>query len=92
MKDLSREVAMLCPLCENDQFECLDEEFEDGVDTLDEVRFRCSDCGSVFTKEELIAEAVERVKEECTISKRSFLKNCKVKHDCKQERPDIIFD
>ena len=26
------------------------------------------------------------------ISKRSFLKNCKVKHDCKQERPDIIFD
>ena len=71
MKDLSREVAMLCPLCENDQFECLDEEFEDGVDTLDEVRFRCSDCGSVFTKEELIAEntevlnnAVENIKEE----------------------------
>lgn len=71
MKDLSREVAMLCPLCENDQFECLDEEFEDGVDTLDEVRFRCSDCGSVFTKEELIAEnaevldnAVEDIKEE----------------------------
>ena len=71
MKDLSREVAMLCPLCGNDQFECLDEELEDGVDTPDEARFRCSDCRSVFTKEELIAEnaevldnAVEDIKEE----------------------------
>lgn len=35
MKDLSRKVAMLCPLCGNDQFECLDKEHEDGVKTPD---------------------------------------------------------
>lgn len=71
MKDLSRKVAMLCPLCGNDQFGCLDEELGDSVDTPDEARFRCSDCGSVFTKEELIAEnaevldnAVEDIKED----------------------------
>lgn len=79
MKDLSREVAMLCPLCENDQFECLDEEFEDGVDTLDEVRFRCSDCGSVFTKEELIAENAEVLDNAVEDIKEEFLKKLQSK-------------
>ena len=79
MKDLSREVAMLCPLCENDQFECLDEEFEDGVDTLDEVLFRCSDCGSVFTKEELIAENAEVLDNAVEDIKEEFLKELQSK-------------
>ena len=79
MKDLSREVAMLCPLCENDQFECLDEEFEDGVDTLDEVRFRCSDCGSVFTKEALIAENAEVLDNAVEDIKEEFLKELQSK-------------
>ena len=29
MKNLDRKVTLLCPLCGNDQFESLDEEFED---------------------------------------------------------------
>ena len=54
MKDLDRKVKLLCPLCGNDQFESLDEEFEDLLHASDDVRLRCSDCGSEYTKRELI--------------------------------------
>lgn len=54
MKNLDRKVTLLCPLCGNDQFESLDEEFEDLLHASDDVRVRCSDCGSIFTKGELI--------------------------------------
>lgn len=54
MKDLERKVKLLCPLCGNDQFESLDEGFEDLLHASDDVRLRCSDCGSEYTKRELI--------------------------------------
>lgn len=54
MKNYDRKVALLCPLCGNDQFESLDEKFEDLLHASDEVRVRCSDCGSKYTKHELI--------------------------------------
>lgn len=54
MKDLERKVKLLCPLCGNDQFESLDEEFEDLLYASDDVQLRCSDCGSEYTKRELI--------------------------------------
>lgn len=54
MKDLDRKVKLLCPLCGNDQFQSLDEEFEDLLHASDDVRLRCSDCGSEYTKRELI--------------------------------------
>ena len=54
MKDLERKVKLLCPLCGIDQFESLDEEFEDLLHASDDVRLRCSDCGSEYTKRELI--------------------------------------
>ena len=38
----------------NDQFESLDEEFEDLLHASDDVRVRCSDCGSEYTKRELL--------------------------------------
>ena len=31
MKNLDRKVTLLCPLCGNDQFESLDEEFEESM-------------------------------------------------------------
>ena len=34
MKNLDRKVTLLCPLCGNDQFESMDEEFEDRGDTV----------------------------------------------------------
>ncbi len=54
MKDLDRKIKLLCPLCGNDQFASLDEEFEDLLHASDDVRLRCSDCGSEYTKRELI--------------------------------------
>lgn len=71
MKDLSRNVTLLCPLCGNDQFESMDSEFEDIKDAPDNVRLRCSDCNSIYTKEELIEEnseildnAIEEIKKD----------------------------
>ena len=54
MKNLDRKVTLLCPLCGNDQFESLDEEFEDLLHASEEARVRCSDCSSVYTKHELV--------------------------------------
>lgn len=54
MKNIDRKVKLLCPLCGNDQFASLEEEFEDLLLAPDDVRLRCSDCGSVYTKRELL--------------------------------------
>lgn len=66
MKDLSRNVNLLCPLCGNDQFESLNSEVSD-VDSEDNDMLKCSDCGSVYTKDELIegnAEVLDNAIEE----------------------------
>lgn len=54
MKNLERNVKLLCPLCGNDQFESLDEKLEDLLHAGDDVRVRCSDCGSEYTKRDLL--------------------------------------
>lgn len=67
MQNYERKVALLCPLCGNDQFAMLDEEFEDIIHASDYVRLRCSDCGSEYTKRELIdgnAEIIDNALEE----------------------------
>ena len=56
MKDLRREVSMLCPVCGNDQFESLDVQCLDPNDAPDSTLLKCSDCGATFTKDELIQE------------------------------------
>lgn len=67
MKDLECKVKLLCPLCGNDQFVSLDEKFEDLQYASDEERVLCSDCGSEYTKRELIdsnAEFIENALDE----------------------------
>lgn len=59
MKDLSRSVSLLCPVCGNDQFSAVDNDFEDLSDAPDETRVKCSDCGAIRTKAELIEENQE---------------------------------
>lgn len=56
LKDLSRNVTLYCPVCGNDQFESLDEQFENLMDADESVRFKCSDCGRVISKDELLEE------------------------------------
>lgn len=54
MKNLDRSIVLLCPLCGNDQFYSLDEKFDDLLYASDDAKARCSDCGSEYTKRELI--------------------------------------
>jgi len=71
MEDLTRNVQLLCPVCGNNQFETFDTATDEFMDATDETRFRCSDCGNIFTKRELIDENqavinenIEEVKQE----------------------------
>ena len=61
MKDLSRSISMLCPVCGNDQFESMDAQYQELNEAPDEVLLRCADCGATFTKEELIQENAEKI-------------------------------
>ena len=54
MQDLYRNVSLLCPTCGNDQFETLNEVEGELKDADDTVRFKCSDCGLIISKEELL--------------------------------------
>ena len=67
MKNIERKVPMRCPVCGNDQFESLDVDHDDLIDALGTAKLRCSDCGAIHTKEELIAangEAFDIAKDE----------------------------
>ena len=59
MKDLSRNVSLLCPVCGNDQFSAVNDNIENLKDAPDETRIKCSDCGATRTKAELIEENQE---------------------------------
>ena len=61
MDELEIGVAMHCPLCGNDQFESLDVDNDDVLDAPNHIRFRCSDCQSVYTKEDLLEENSEAI-------------------------------
>lgn len=50
----NRNITLHCPTCGNDQFSCVDVNFDDLSDAPDEVKLKCADCNSIFTKGELI--------------------------------------
>lgn len=54
MKNLERKVTLYCPICGNDQFSCIDESIDNLSDAPNDVTLKCSDCGRILTKEELI--------------------------------------
>ncbi len=56
MKNIEKSVTLFCPTCGNDQFETLDEIQGEIIDADESVRFKCSDCGLIITKGELIEE------------------------------------
>lgn len=61
MKDLSRNISLRCPVCGNDQFSAVDVDIEELSDAPDETRIKCSDCGAIRTKAELIEENQENI-------------------------------
>lgn len=54
MKDLSRNITLYCDVCGNDQFSTLDEITCELKEAPDETKVKCSDCGKIFTKAELL--------------------------------------
>ena len=61
MKDMKRNVTLRCPVCGNDQFESLDVDHDDLLNAPGTAKLRCSDCGAVHTKDELIAANGEAI-------------------------------
>lgn len=49
-------ISMKCSVCGNDQFSTVDESIEDMMNAPDETEVKCSDCGRITTKEQLIEE------------------------------------
>jgi len=56
MKDMQKSIKMLCSVCGNDQFSTIDESIENLLDAPDETEIKCSDCGLITTKEQLIKD------------------------------------
>jgi len=56
MKNMERTITLKCSVCGNDQFSTVDETIEDLMDAPGETLIKCSDCGRIVTKEELLKE------------------------------------
>ncbi|AWP28099.1 hypothetical protein [Paenibacillus sp. Cedars] len=56
MDNLEKSIKMICRTCGNDQFSILDEDIHDLKNAPDETKIKCSDCGLVTTKAELIED------------------------------------
>ena len=58
MKNLSRNVTLYCDICGNDQFSTIDDLDCELQDAPGETKIKCSDCGKIFTKDELLVQCL----------------------------------
>lgn len=79
MKDYSREITLLCPVCGNDQFESLDVEDGDELTAPDTIRYKCSDCKSIYTKAELINSNNESIEDNIDEMEKEVMKDLEKK-------------
>lgn len=56
MKNFEKSISLHCSICGNDQFSTVDESIENMMEAPDETEIKCSDCGRIVTKEQLIQE------------------------------------
>lgn len=59
MKDYSRNVSLICPFCGNDQFSVVDYDGDDLREAPDNALIKCSDCGRITTKTDLLVDNQE---------------------------------
>lgn len=64
LDNIEKKINLICPICGNDQFSSLDVPMEELKDGLETNRVQCSDCSSIFTKEELLNENQARIDNE----------------------------
>lgn len=81
MKNISKNITMLCPRCGNKLFSSLDVDSDELRVAPGTARVKCSDCGLIITKEELenenalvINNAIDETVEEV---KKQFIKEIK---------------
>lgn len=75
MKDYNRNITLLCPLCGNDQFETLDVKDGEESEAPDTIRFKCSDCKSIYTKAALIESNNESIEANIDEVKEELIKD-----------------
>jgi len=54
--NLKKYVGLNCNVCGNDQFSVLDADNEELLYADDETKIKCSDCGIITTKEQIIQD------------------------------------
>ncbi|MCH4021035.1 MAG: hypothetical protein LKE61_09205 [Erysipelotrichaceae bacterium] len=54
MKDLSRSISLRCPVCGNTMFSNVDESIGNWKEAPGSTLVKCSDCGNIISKGELI--------------------------------------
>ena len=74
MKDIKKQVTLLCPACGKDQFDPLDIVSESFDEAPDEAQYKCSGCGSIFTKQALISGNAEKIDIAAEEFKQEFIK------------------
>ena len=75
MKEYSMNVSLICPLCGNDLFSCVNGETKDLLNAPGSTKLRCVDCGSIYSKDEIIdfnSEKIEITRDEMI---HDFLQN-----------------
>ena len=82
MKNIEKRISLQCSICGNDQFSTIDENIENMMEAPDETEIKCSDCGRIVTKEQLIEENqhiikanIEDLKEEAVKKLKKEFKN-----------------
>ena len=59
MKNLNRNISLICPLCGNSQFSAVECEIDNLKDAPGSTQIKCSDCGRITTKDMLIEDNKE---------------------------------
>lgn len=56
MKNIEMTINLKCSVCGNDQFSAVNESVQDIGEVENDVEVKCSDCGRVVTKEQILEE------------------------------------
>lgn len=75
MKDMDMEIILKCNVCGNDQFSATNERVDDIRNAPEETEIKCSDCGQVLTKQQLIEENSGIIDANYNDFKKDIIKN-----------------
>lgn len=77
MRDMEKIINMKCNVCGNDQFSTVDKGIEDVQNASEETEVKCSDCGRVTSKEQLVEENSDIINANMDDFKEDIMKQLK---------------